>query len=380
VSAGSADPIADSPERAELRATVRRIIADVAPPARITELDEAEQFDDQLHRALASVDVLRLGLGIGDLRDQLVVIEELGTGPTSMAAFLISHYAAVGLVSRLGGPADLIEAALAGQARISFALSEPDGGTDVARVMQTRAAEESGAWRITGTKLWTSGAREADAIVVFARTAAIQRSPADGITMFLVPRDAAGLSIRPLRTFGIRGMSTCEVHLDGVTAPVLGPVDGGLRAAFGAVGGEGLHAAAACIGAGQAALDLAVSYAKERIVFGRQLGGFQVLQHRMVDAAIALESARGLLWRAAAIEIGGGDSSALASMAKLAASEAAVAIAQQGMQIMGGLGYTRDVAMQRLFRDARLWTFSPLANEMVRNGLGERLLGLPRSY
>jgi acyl-CoA dehydrogenase len=380
MSAGPADPVADSTERAELRATVRRVIADVSPPERITELDEAEVFDDQLHQALAAMDALRLGLGIGDVGDQLVVIEELGAGPTSMAAFLISHYAAVGLVAGLGGPADLVEAALAGQARISFALSEPDGGTDVARVMQTRAAQTSDGWRITGTKLWTSGAQEADAIVVFARTAPIQRSPADGITMFLVPRDAPGLTIRPLRTFGIHGMSTCEVHLDDVTAPVLGPVDGGLRSAFTTVGGEGLHAAAACVGAGRGALDLAVSYAKERVVFGHPIGGFQVPQHWMVDGALALEAARGLLWRAAAVEAGGGDSTALASMAKLAASEAAVTIAQHGMQLMGGLGYTRDVAMQRFYRDARLWTFSPLTNEMVRNSLGERLLGLARSY
>ena len=302
------DPVTDSPERAELRATVRRAIAEVSPPERITELDEAEVFDDALHRVLAALDVLRLGLRIGDLQDQLVAIEELGAGPTSMAAFLISHYAAVGLVSGLGGPADLVEAALAGEARISFALSEPDGGTDVARVMRTRASRTADGWRVTGTKLWTSGAQEADAIVVFARTSPIQRSPADGITMFLVPRDAPGLSIRPLRTFGIHGMSTCEVHLDDVAAPVLGPVDGGLRAAFATVGGEGLHAAAACLGAGRGALDLAVSYAKQRVVFGRQIGGLQVPQHWLVDGALALEAARGLLWRATAVEVGGGDS------------------------------------------------------------------------
>jgi alkylation response protein AidB-like acyl-CoA dehydrogenase len=152
------------------------------------------------------------------------------------------------------------------------------------------------------------------------------------------------------------------------------------RAAFATVGGEGLHAAAACIGAGRGALDLAVSYAKERVVFGRPIGGLQVPQHWLVDGALALEAARSLLWRATAIALGGGDSAALAAMAKLAASEAAVTIAHQGMQLMGGMGYTRDVAMQRFFRDARLWTFSPLANEMVRDGLGERQLALPRSY
>lgn len=374
------DPIADPPERSELRKTIRRVVADVSPPERVAELDEAESFDTELHLALATIDVLRLGLDVGDVRDQLVAIEELGAGPTSMAAFLISHYAAVGLVSTFGGPEELVDAALRGAARVSFALSEPDGGTDVARLMRTRAKRTGDQWVVTGTKLWTSGAREADAIIVFARTSPIERSPADGITMFLVPGDAAGLTVQALRTFGIHGMSTCEVHLDEVPATLLGPVDSGLRAAFGAIGGEGLHAAAACLGAGRGALELGVSYAKERVVFGRPIGGFQVPQHWLVDGALALEGARGLLWRAAAIEVGGGDSSSLAAMAKLAASEAAVSIALRGMQLLGGVGYNRDVAMQRFFRDARLWSFSPLTNEMVRNGLGERLLGLPRSY
>lgn len=374
------DPIADPPERLELRETLRRVVADVSPPERIAELDEAESFDRELHLALASIDVLRLGLDVGDVRDQLVAIEELGAGPTSMAAFLISHYAAVGLVSKFGGPEELVDAALRGAAKVSFALSEPDGGTDVARVMRTRAERTGDQWVVTGTKLWTSGAREADALIVFARTSPIERSPADGITMFLVAGDATGLTVQALRTFGIHGMSTCEVHLDEVPATVLGPVDTGLRAAFGAIGGEGLHAAAACLGAGRGALELAVSYANQRVVFGRPIGGFQVPQHWLVDGALALEGARGLLWRAAAIEVAGGDSSSLAAMAKLAASEAAVSIALRGMQLLGGAGYTRDVAMQRFFRDARLWSFSPLTNEMVRNGLGERLLGLPRSY
>lgn len=374
------DPIADSLERSELRATVRRVMADVSPPERVAELDEAELFDSELHTALASIDVLRLGLGVGDVRDQLVAIEELGAGPTSMAAFLISHYAAVGLLSSFGGPEELIDAALRGAARVSFALSEPDGGTDVARVMRTRATRNGDRWMVTGTKLWTSGAREADAVIVFARTSPVERSPADGITMFLVARDAPGLSVQALRTFGIHGMSTCEVYFEDVPARVLGPVDSGLRSAFAAIGGEGLHAAAACLGAGRGALDLSVSYAKERLVFGRPIGGFQVPQHWLVDGALSLEAARGLLWRAAEIEADGGDSSSLAAMAKLAVSEAAVTIALRGMQLLGGVGYSRDVAMQRFFRDARLWSFSPLTNEMVRNGLGERLLGLPRSY
>jgi alkylation response protein AidB-like acyl-CoA dehydrogenase len=105
-----------------------------------------------------------------------------------------------------------------------------------------------------------------------------------------------------------------------------------------------------------------------------------VPQHWLVDGAVALESARGLMVRAAEIEVAGGDAGVLASMAKLVASEAAQTIALQGMQLMGGMGYTRAVAMQRYFRDVRLWQFSPLTNEMVRNRIGEHHLGLPRSY
>jgi alkylation response protein AidB-like acyl-CoA dehydrogenase len=99
-----------------------------------------------------------------------------------------------------------------------------------------------------------------------------------------------------------------------------------------------------------------------------------------VDGAVALESARSLMARAAEVEAGGGDAGNLASMAKLVASEAAVEIALRGMQLMGGMGFAREVAMQRFFRDSRLWSFSPLTNEMVRNSLGSRLWGLPRSF
>jgi acyl-CoA dehydrogenase len=384
------DPIADTPERAELRATIRRLVADVSPPERTRTLDEAETFDEQLHAALADVGALAIGApeaagGSGDVRDQLVVVEELAAGPTSMAAFLIAQYAVTQVLAAFARTDEhraLLADLLAGRTKLAFALSEPAGGTDVARAMRTRAVRDGDGWRIDGQKMWTSGATLASHVVVLARTSPIDGSPVRGVTMFLVPATAAGVTIRELSTFGIHGMSTCEVFLDGVSVDadaVLGEVDAGMRQVFATINREGLNAAAACIGAGRGALELAVAYAKEREVFGKPIGAFQSPQHRLVDGAVALESARSLMVRAAEIEVGGGDAGGLASMAKLVASEAAERIALHGMQLMGGLGYSREVAMQRYFRDVRLWSFSPLTNEVVRNRIGEQVLGLPRS-
>lgn len=385
------DPLSDTPERATLRATVRRLVDSVAPPERIAALDEAEAFDGDLFAALGAAGMFAVGApgsvgGDGDVRDQLVVVEELGAGPTSMAAFAIAHFAVVQVLAAFGhtdAHRDLTGRLAAGHTRGAFALSEPAGGTDVARVMRTRATRDGEGWRLTGQKLWTSGAAEAEALVVLARTTPIERRAVHGVTMFLVPRDAAGVEVRTIDTFGIRGCSTCEVFLDDVALgadAVLGEIDQGMRQVFATIDREGLSAAAACLGVGRAALDLVTGYAREREVFGRPVGAFQAPQHRLVDGAVALESARTLMWRAAEVEVAGGDAGVLAAMAKLVASEAAVEVTLTGMQLMGGMGFTRGVAMQRYFRDVRLWSFSPLTNEMVRNRIGEQHLGLPRSY
>ena len=342
----SGDPLADTAERAELRTAIRRLIGTVSPPERIAALDEAEAFDEELFAALATAGAFAVGApeaagGVGDVRDQLVVVEELGAGPTSMAAFVIAHYAVTQVIGAFGHTAehrDLLHRLVAGTARGSFALSEPAGGTDVARVMQTRAVRDGDGWRLTGQKLWTSGATMAESIVVLARTAPVDRSPVHGVTMFLVPAGAPGVTIRTIDTFGIRGCSTCEMFLDDVVvdgSAVLGEVDRGMRQVFATINREGLNAAAACLGAGRGALALAVAYAGEREVFGKPVGAFQTPQHWLVDGAVGLEAARSLMLRASEIEAAGGNADVLAAMAKLTGSEAAQEIALRGMQLLG---------------------------------------------
>lgn len=385
------DPLADdNPERAALRQTLRHLLEDCSPPDRIRSLDDTETFDAGLHSALADLGVLGIGApaaagGIGDVRDQIAVVEELAAGPTSMAAFLVLQYMAIQVLGGYGDAAQLevLERLVAGRAKVSFALSEPNGGTDVARAMVTAADRTADGFSIRGQKIWISAASIADYLIVLARTAPWERTPVEGVSMFLVPISTPGISVRDIDTFGLHSIPTCEVFFDDVEVPtsaVIGELHQGFRQAFATLNRERLNAAAACIGVGRAALDYAVGYAQEREAFGRPIGAFQTLQHRLVDGALALEAARSLTVRAAAVEAAGGRADILSTMAKVAASDAATAITDTGMRLLAGIGFSREAPMERWFRDVRLWTFAPASDEMSRNYLGERLLGLPRSY
>ncbi len=385
------DPLAESSEQQQLRSTIRALVESVAPVERTLELDDREEFDDTLHKRLAELGVMAIGApehvgGTGDIRDQAIVIEELAAGPTSMAVNMVVHYMGVEVIGSHGSAqhrADWLDRLLTGEAKFSFALSEPGAGTDIARGMRTTAQLSEGNWVINGQKTWISGATHADVFLVVARTAPIDKVAVEGVTMFVVPADTPGIVVRELPTVAVHGLSTCEVFFDNVTVPesaVIGEVHQGFRMLFDTLNRERINAAAGSIGAARGALDYAVNYAKERNAFGRSIGAFQAVQHRLVDDALAIESARGLLVRAAAVQAAGGRADVLSSMAKLAASEAAVKVTQDGMEVLGGAGFSREIPMQRWFRDVRLWVFAPLANDMVRNNLGTTLLGLPKAF
>lgn len=386
-----ADPAADTPERAELRTELRRLIGATSPVDEVLRLDEQKRFDDKLHEAMRALGVHAIGGhpdhgGLGDIRDQIVVIEELAAGPTSMAVHMVVQYMITHILGTHGSPEqreEWLDRLHTGAVKMSFALSEPGGGTDIARAMRTTARRDGDGWVLSGQKTWISGALRADALIVLARTAPVEGSSVDGVTMFLVPAGTPGLQIRELPTVAVHGLDTCEVFFDDVALPgdaVIGDVGSGFRQVVSTLNRERINAAAGSIGAATGALDFAVEYARERAAFGSTLGAFQAVQHRLVDGALAIESARSLLARAAAVEAAGGRADLLSSMAKIAASEAAVKVTQDGMEILGGAGFSREYPMQRWFRDVRLWVFAPLANDMVRNYLGERLLELPRSF
>lgn len=382
-------------ELGDPRRLVRSVLAEHAPAARIREFDEAEKFDHALFRELAHAGLLAGALdatGGLDHGHQAAVLEELAAGPTSMAVAFVVQYMAIQLLSA-HGTAEQQEAflapLLAGDVHASFALSEPDGGTDVARAMKTTAARlPDGSYSISGRKRWIGGAMDCGYLLLLARTTEIGPGTKDsaigGITTFIVPRSTAGIETREIDTMGIRSLAQTDISLDDVRVPaanVLGEPDRGFRQVLGTLNGERLNAAAVALGIARGAFATALDWAKSREAFGRPIGAFQALQHSLVDARLKIESASLLLDRAVtAADAGDPSVDVDSALAKLAASEAGTFTTDAGMRLMGGWGYARELPMQRYFRDARLYTFAPLTDEMIRNYLGEKMLGLPRSY
>ena len=383
--------IDETPEQADLRGMVRDILSQVATPHRLNDYDEREAFDEDLYSSLAEAGLIQLEADVdGTLpshQSQAVVLEELGATATSMGVSFVVQYMGVTLLTQHGTDQQreqFLAPLLHGTQRAAFALTEPDGGTDVARAMSTRAVQQAdGSWRLSGNKMWISGATDCGFLIVLARTTPIERSAVNGITMFLVPRETVGVSVNEMETVAIHGLSTCEVGFEDVVLPetaLLGAVDHGFRQVIATLNGERLNAAAVALGIARGAHEAALDYVRERHAFGRPIGAFQVLQHRLVDGAIQIEASRGLLQRAARAADDGGSAETLSAMAKVAASDAATSITESGMRAMGGSGLSREYPMQRYFRDARLYTFAPLTDEMMRNFIGEQHLKLPRSY
>jgi alkylation response protein AidB-like acyl-CoA dehydrogenase len=240
-----------------------------------------------------------------------------------------------------------------GQAIGAFALSEPDAGTDAAN-QQTTATQSGDGYRLRGRKVWVANAEEAAVAIVFASTRPGLRG--QGVTAFLVPMDMPGIT-RTARadSLGVRGLGCMDLDLDLTVGgdQVLGQVDQGFGLAMWALQGGRVAIAAQALGIGEAALDEALAYARQREQFGQPIANYQAIQWMLADMATELEAARMLTLKAAAAKDRQDRSTVEASMAKLAASEAAHKAADKAMQVLASAGYRRGSVVERLFRDVR---------------------------
>jgi alkylation response protein AidB-like acyl-CoA dehydrogenase len=241
----------------------------------------------------------------------------------------------------------------AGDAIGAFALSEPDAGTDAAN-QKTSAVRAANGYRIKGKKVWVANAEEASVAIVFACTRPGLRG--QGVTAFLVPMTTPGIS-RTARadSLGVRGLGCMDLEFDIEVADdqVLGHVDQGFRLAMWALQGGRVAIAAQALGIGEAAIGEAIGYAKQREQFGQPIGNYQAIQWMLADMATELDAARMLTFKAAVAKERQEKSATEASMAKLAASEAAHRAADKAMQILASAGYRRGSVVERLFRDVR---------------------------
>lgn len=320
------------------------------------------------------------GLGI-DAVSLAIVFEELSAAWMGVAGVLGTHSIACKLIAD-HGTGDQKERYLptlaAGRRRSALALTEPGAGSDLQGIA-TRARREGDHYVVQGRKLWITNARHADPLPVLVKTDPAAVPASSGMSVVLVDAGAPGVTVtRDLGKLGYRGPETCEVVLDEVAVPVanlLGGVEGrGLAQVLAALEVGRVNVAARGVGIAQAALDAALAYARERQAFGRPIGDFQAIQLKLADMATEVQAARLLTWWAADRLGQGRRADTETGMAKLFASEVALRASLEAMRVHGAYGYSTELEIERLYRDAPLLAIGEGTNEILRTVIARNLL------
>lgn len=321
----------------------------------------------------------------GDVVTQMTVARELSRSLGGLTwIWGVSSFCAksVALYAREDVKQELLPKLASGDIRMSIALTEPSGGTDVLGSMRTVAKRCDGGWRITGQKIWSTAAHVADYLMLVAKSDPDAEKPSKGVTIFLVPADADGITTRQIPKVGMKSVGSCEVFLDDVFVEdrlVVGEVNKGWYQMLDTLNNERIMVAALCTGVLDGVFEDALAYLKEREAFGKPIGQFQALQHFIADIAMWRKQSELVMYEAAWRQEQGMPCGIESTMAKVVASEAAGKAADLGMQILGGMGYALETDMQRYWRDVRLYRIGPITSEMARNTIAESY-GLPRSF
>jgi alkylation response protein AidB-like acyl-CoA dehydrogenase len=379
-------PLLLSEEQRDFRSVLRRFCAEKIAP-RAAEVDERAEFPWENFSDCVALDLPSLGVpaeygGAGaDSVTQAIMIEELARVCASTSLMM--------LISKLGmipvinwGSEELRQAYLpgiaSGEIQASYCLSEPDAGSDVA-AMSARAVRDGDSYVLNGLKYWITNAGISDTYTVFAKTdpAAGHR----GISCFLVEKDW-GIRVGKLeKKLGVRGSPTGEMILEDVRVPAshrIGEEGQGFYIAMGTLDRSRPTIGAQAVGIAQGAIDYAAGYIKQRRQFGRPVAEFQGLRFMLADMAMRTEAARNLVYRACALIDGDDPSEDLSiagAMAKCFASDVAMAVTTDAVQLLGGYGYTRDFPVERMMRDAKITQIYEGTNQIQRVVIAKHLLG-----
>jgi alkylation response protein AidB-like acyl-CoA dehydrogenase len=371
-------------EYEEFRAAARRLAeGGIAPHA--AKADETAEFPWEAFAAYRDSGLVRslypehLGGDGGDTLTYAILVEETARVCGSSSLFV--------LISRLGvtpiikhGTDDLARRTVAkvatGEWQASYCLSEPEAGSDVAS-MVTRAVRDGDHYVLNGRKSWITNAGVSDLYTVFVKTD--PEAGSRGVSVFAIERDTPGFTIGKLeQKMGMRGSPTGELLFEDAVVPadrLIGEEGRGFEYAMGALDTSRPIVGAQAVGLAQGALDVAARYVQERRQFGRAIAEFQGLQFVLADMATRLEAARTLVYRACAmVDAGAPGVSKVSSMAKLFASDAAMQITTDAVQLLGGAGYTADFPVERMMRDAKVTQIYEGTNQIQRVVVARRLL------
>jgi isovaleryl-CoA dehydrogenase len=365
-------------------ATARFAAEKIAPIA--ADIDASNSFPRELWPQMGELGLHGItvseedgGLGLGYL-EHVVVMEEISRASASIGLSYGAHSnLCVNQIRRWGTLAQkarylpkLISGAHVG----ALAMSEAGSGSDVIS-MGLRAAKKGDRYILNGTKFWITNGPHADTLVVYAKTDPDAASR--GVTAFLIERDFKGFSTSPkLNKMGMRGSDTCELVFEDCEVPeenVMGPVGGGAGVLMSGLDYERAVLAAGPLGIMQACLDVVLPYVRDRQQFGKPIGSFQLMQGKIADMYVALNSARAYVYAVAKACDAGQTTRFDAAGAILFASENAVKTALEAIQALGGAGYTKDFPVERLLRDAKLYDIGAGTNEIRRFLIGRELIG-----
>jgi isovaleryl-CoA dehydrogenase len=356
----------------------------IAPIA--ADVDKHDRFPVELWPAMGAlglhgitVDEADGGLGLGYL-DHVVACEEISRASASVGLSYGAHSnLCINQIARWGSDeqkAKYLPGLVSGQHVGSLAMSEAGAGSDVVS-MRLRADRVEGGFRLNGTKFWITNAPYAQTFVVYAKTDPAAGSK--GITAFLIEKEFPGFSIgQKIDKLGMRGSPTAEVVFQDCFVQnenVMGPLNGGVKVLMSGLDYERVVLSGIQLGVMQACLDVVLPYVRERKQFGKPIGSFQLMQAKIADMVVALNSARAYVYAVARACDAGETTRQDAAGAILYASENAVRVAEQAIQALGGAGYTKDWPVERYWRDAKLLDIGAGTNEVRRMLIGREVIG-----
>ncbi len=364
-------------EQLEFREIVFRALEKQATPEYISQCDEHKAFPEKLIKLVADQGWFAVTLpeeygGVGGYLEMVGMLESMSYYSSALARYWNINVNMVGgAICNMGSPEirqHLIPQLAEGKNFFAFALSENGSGSDAAS-LQTTGRIEGEDIVLNGTKMWITGANRANHILTACRTAKMENKQA-GISLVLVPADSKGVTINPIDMLGGHLIRTCEINLDNVKVPsslMIGDLHKGWMQLLGVLAKERIALAAICVGAMQAAFDLALSYTKERKQFGKSIASFQINAHKLADMQTMIDASRLLVYRGARLLADGLPCNIESSQAKYFCADTYMRVATDGLQLMGANGYSMEYPMQRHFREAKLFQIFGGTNEIQRN-------------